>query len=73
MLEYAKYFEITGQVERALDIMDKIRHRFKNEWKVQFEVVMMQVRLGFFEEAEEMVEESLQVHSSTGRLWAVYI
>jgi tetratricopeptide (TPR) repeat protein len=73
LLEYAKYFEICGETGRALEIMDKVKIKFKNEWKIQFEVVMMLIRLGLFDRAERELEESLNIHSSTGRLWAIYI
>ena len=73
LLEYAKYFEIIGEVDRALEIITSVRLRFKSEWKIQFEVVMMYLRCGLFHQAEELVKDSLQIHSSTGRLWAVLI
>ena len=34
---------------------------------------MLELRNGFFTEAEEMVKSSLQVHNATGRLWATLI
>jgi hypothetical protein len=43
------------------------------EWKVQFEAVMMFMRLGKFVEAEELVKQSLTQYSAKGRLWAVFI
>lgn len=45
----------------------------KQEWKVYFEAVMMELRNGSFIEAEDMVKKSLKVHTATGRLWATLI
>lgn len=73
LLENAKCFEICGEIDKAIEIMQKIKLRFKDEWKIQFEVVMMYIRLGLFDEAEAFVHESLKMHKSKGRLWAVYI
>ena len=59
LLEYAKFFEISGEVDRALEIINSVKIRFKNEWKIQFEVVMMHLRCGHFQQAELLVQESL--------------
>jgi len=45
----------------------------KTEWKTHFEAVLLEVRTGCFEEAENLVCQSLQVHFATGRLWATLI
>lgn len=34
---------------------------------------MLEVRNGYFKEAEEMVLQSLKIHNATGRLWATLI
>ena len=73
LLEYAKYFEMVGENNRAIQIMMSTKSKAKGEWKIQFEAVMMYIRCGFFHEAEEIVRESLNTHFATGRLWAVQI
>ena len=73
VLEYAKFFEMIGESNRALDIMRSLKSKIKGEWKMQFEGVMMFIRCGKFKEAEEMVLESLKIHFATGRLWAALI
>lgn len=73
ILEYAKYFEMIGEKDRALDMMKVLKIKVKSEWKIQFEGVMMFLRCGLFKEAEDMVKESLKTHFATGRLWAALI
>ncbi len=53
--------------------MSQTKRLVKSEWKVYFEAVMLEVRNGFFTEAEELVKNSLQIHNATGRLWATLI
>ena len=73
LIEYAKHFEIRGEVSRARELMDQAKKQSKGEWKTQFEAVMLEVRSGCFKEAEEMVQDSLDVYFATGRLWATLI
>lgn len=73
LLEYAKFFEMQGDVKRAKQIMQQTKRLVKSEWKVYFEAVMLEVRNGYFTEAEDMVKSSLQIHNATGRLWATLI
>lgn len=53
--------------------MNQTKKLVKSEWKVYFEAVMLELRNGYFKEAENMVEQSLKVHNATGRLWATLI
>jgi la-related protein 1 len=73
LLEYAKYFEMVDQVDRARLVMSQAKHLVKAEWKLYFEAVMLEFRQGNFKEAETLVTESLEVHFATGRLWATLI
>jgi tetratricopeptide (TPR) repeat protein len=59
LLEYAKHFEIRGKHDRARLIMQHTKRLSKSEWKTHFEAVLLEIRCGFFEEAEKMVLESL--------------
>lgn len=52
LLEYAKYFEMQNQIGRARQIMNQTKKLVKSEWKVFFEAVMLEMRNGFFSEAE---------------------
>lgn len=62
-----------GQVTRARQIMGSAKKLVRGEWKIWFEAVMLEVRNGYFKEAEDMVVCSLKVHNATGRLWATLI
>jgi len=73
MLEYAKHFELRGELERARQIMIHTKRLAKSEWKTHFETVMLEIRSGNFEIAERAVTESLSTHFATGRLWATLI
>ena len=73
MLEYAKFFEMQGETKRARQIMNQTKTMVRSEWKVFFEAVMLELRNGFFQEAEIMVANSLTIHNATGRLWATLI
>ena len=73
LIEYAKYFEMIDEQDRALAIMESTRTKFKGEWKTQFEAVMMYMRCGKLKQAEDSVRDSLKTHFATGRLWSVLI
>jgi hypothetical protein len=73
LLEYAKYFEIEGNMHKARQVMNSTKRLVQSEWKVFFEAVMLELRSGSFNEAEQLVEKSLKMHCATGRLWATLI
>lgn len=73
MLEYAKHFEMRGQAHRARQILHHTKRIAKTEWKIHFEAVLLEIRSGCFEAAEDLVHQSLVVHFATGRLWATLI
>jgi len=39
---------MVGENERALEIMQRVRTQSNAEWKIQFEAVMMFMRMGKF-------------------------
>ena len=73
LLEYAKYFEMEGQMTRARQVMNSTKKLVRSEWKIFFEAVMLEMRNGYFDEAETMVRQSIKIHNATGRLWATLI
>lgn len=73
MIEYAKHFEIKGDIQRAREILEQAKYLSKGEWKTHFEVVMFEMRIGSFIRAENLVKDSLETYFATGRLWATLI
>ena len=73
LLEYAKFYETIGDNAKALAIINRVREQSNVEWKVQFEAVVMYMRMGMFEQAETIVREALDLYSAKGRLWALLI
>lgn len=55
LLDYSKFFEMEGEVGRARSIMNSAKKLVKQEWKLFFEAVMLEMRNGYFIEAEELV------------------
>lgn len=62
-----------GENDRALALMKRVRSQPNVEWKVQFEAVMMYMRMGLFQQAEDLVKECLTLYNAKGRLWALLI
>ena len=62
-----------GQIQRSRQIVTSARRLVSSEWKIFFESVMLEMRNGYFNEAEILVKESLTQHFATGRLWATLI
>jgi hypothetical protein len=53
--------------------MNSTKKLVRSEWKIFFEAVMLELRNGYFDEAESMVKQSIKIHNATGRLWATLI
>ena len=73
LLDSAKYYEMEGSLQKARMVLTQARASICTDWKVFFESVLTEIRNGCFEEAEELVKESLKIHFATGRLWATLI
>jgi len=73
LLEYAKYYELTGKMSATFKILSHTRKSQVSDWKVFFESVLTYLRNGFFNKAENLVKESLKKHCMNGRLWATLI
>jgi hypothetical protein len=48
LLEYSKYYEMAEDNNKAIEIMNRLINQPNIEWKIQFEAVMMFMRLGKF-------------------------
>ena len=74
-LNYAKFYEMSEDLDNALRIIKFAQDQPKkeNQWQIHFQSLMMLVRNGKFQEAEEQVLKLLEKFAFTGRLWSVLI
>jgi hypothetical protein len=47
---------MTGKINKARQVMASAKRLVPSEWKIFFEAVMIEMRNGFFTEAEQMVK-----------------
>jgi len=73
LLECARFEEFLGDLEDARYILRKAKKETRHEWKVFLESVLLEMRANKLDRALSEVNEALEVHSTTGRLWAVLI
>uniref|UniRef100_A0A6B2KYS8 Pre-mRNA-splicing factor Syf1/CRNKL1-like C-terminal HAT-repeats domain-containing protein n=1 Tax=Arcella intermedia TaxID=1963864 RepID=A0A6B2KYS8_9EUKA len=73
LLECARFEEFLGDLEDARYILRKAKKETRHEWKVFLESVLLEMRANELDRALNEVSEALDVHSTTGRLWAVLI
>lgn len=72
-LECARLEEVVGDVERARKILSRSRLEARGEWKVFLESVLLEMRAGQWARAVEEAQSALQIHTGTGRLWAILV
>ena len=72
LMEQARVAEYSGEPEAARALLQKAKSQ-ANDWKLFFELVLLEARAGRYVAAIHEAEEALKVHSGTGRLWAVLI
>jgi len=73
LLECARFEEFLNDLDHARYILKKAKKETRHEWKVFLESVLLEMRAHNLTGALEEVKEALEVHSTTGRLWAVLI
>lgn len=73
LLEYSRLEEFAGNFKEARCILDKAKLETKHEWKVFLESVLLELRSNNFDGAIQEAQEALEIHTGTGRLWAVII
>jgi la-related protein 1 len=72
-LECSRVEEFVGNTVTARRILGVSRREVKHEWKVFLESVMMEARDGNMLLAIQVAKLSLNLHTGTGRLWALLI
>eukprot|EP00475_Leptophrys_vorax_P007313 TRINITY_DN1462_c0_g1_i1.p1 TRINITY_DN1462_c0_g1~~TRINITY_DN1462_c0_g1_i1.p1 ORF type:complete len:711 (+),score=160.98 TRINITY_DN1462_c0_g1_i1:193-2325(+) len=73
LLECARLEEFAGNIQRAREILTRARSETCYEWKVFLESVLLEIRCGDMTAALSAAQQALEIHSGTGRLWAVLI
>mmetsp|Transcript_17759 Transcript_17759/g.21649 ORF Transcript_17759/g.21649 Transcript_17759/m.21649 type:complete len:664 (+) Transcript_17759:85-2076(+) len=73
LLECSRVEEYIGKIDKAREILAKARKETKHEWKVFLESVMLEVRCGNRDGALKEAKSALEIHSGTGRLWAILV
>jgi hypothetical protein len=63
----------THSVDRARKILLRSRLEARGEWKVFLESVLLEMRAGQWDRAVEEAKAALQIHTGTGRLWAILV
>ena len=73
MMSLAKYFEEIGDIESTNKLYSKLREEQKSDWRVFLEYSLFLIRRNQRSKALKCVKEALEIHKSTGRLWALYV
>lgn len=73
LIECARFEEYVGHVDEARHILRKARKETPSEWKVFLEAASLEMRHGHLLDALKDVQAALDVHPSTGRLWAAFV
>jgi hypothetical protein len=72
-LECARVEEYAGNVNGARKILQRAGEEVRGEWKVFLESVLLEARAGDMRGAVQAAKQALEIHSGTGRLWAILI
>lgn len=72
-LEWAHLEEFVGDVEKARKVLLEAKESASHEWKVFLESILLEIRAHNLEAALEECRQALEIHSGTGRLWALLI
>eukprot|EP00727_Mastigamoeba_balamuthi_P003041 m51a1_g12734 hypothetical protein (518) ;mRNA; f:189-1970 len=73
LLELSRLDEYLGNVDAARRVLDEAKRTSAHEWKVFLECVLLEIRADNRAGALREVEQALEAHPGTGRLWAMHI
>jgi len=73
LLDYSRLEEFAGKPDRARHILRDAKQHARQEWKVFLESILLEMRFDNAEAALVEARQALEVHSGTGRLWAIMI
>lgn len=72
-LDYARMEEYYENYDAARAFLCRAKREIANEWKIYYEIAMMEARLGNLIEAISVAMEATRIYSGAGRLWALVI
>ncbi len=72
-LEASRIEEFMGNIDGAIRIIKHGQQNVRGDWKVFLEAVLLKARAGRVTDAIDSAELGLQLHSGTGRLWAILV
>lgn len=75
LLECARLEEYASPQDPSVAryILNRACHETRSEWKVFLEAVMLELRACNWKGAAECAVSALEIHSGTGRLWAIVV
>lgn len=73
LLETARTEEFEGRIDAAQEVLARGKAEFKGEWKLFLESILVDYRASRFHDAIQKAEAAIEIHSGTGRLWAMLI
>lgn len=73
IIECSRLEEFIGNVKVARRILKKACREISGDWRVVFELILLEARHGNLMKALEIAREAVRKFSSTGRVWALLI
>jgi la-related protein 1 len=73
LIEYAKYYEMKGVMDKAAKMYEEAIKIDGSNWKTWFEHLQFYMRCNNLNKALDVTDSALEIHSNTGRLYASLI
>ena len=73
MMALAKYYEQIEDISKAKQVYKILKKEQKSDWRIYLEYTLFLVRQNKRAKALKNVKKALNIHQSTGRLWALYV
>lgn len=73
LMAIAKYYEQVNDMKNAKRIYKQFRKEFTSDWRIFLEYALFLIRRGNRSKAIKWVKKGIEIHSATGRLWALYV
>lgn len=73
LMALAKYYEQIEDIGKAKQVYKILKKEQKSDWRIYLEYTLFLVRNNNRPKALKNVKKALNIHQSTGRLWALYV